>query len=480
MRGRNDLTMSHSFESFRDPAGKVIVTDREVWRLVRSDSVGQMNDFLQMRSQWPLEGKIIETLPATTEESQELAKQLNGTASGSSQLFKHPRIEFPSFPYEWSPQMLFDAAELTLEIATRAAENDWGIKDATPFNILFDGPKPVFVDVLSFEKRRDTDPIWLAYNQFVNTFLIPLLVNRELQLPLRKIFISDRDGVSVSAAAALFGKLQKLNPTVFSLVTLPNALSRRAQKNTGLYVPRDLSSAETAKFVLKRSLRRLRKQLNNVAAKLSSESDWTGYTDFNQETIPDYMRAKRDFVTASLDEINPRSVLDVGCNTGMFSFLAAGSGARVVAIDHDEAVIDRVYRKAHRDGQNVLPLVLSLSQPTPRLGWRYSENPSFLDRALGRFDLVLMLAVVHHMLVHDRVPLREIFRLAADLTTDALVVEYVPPTDEMFKSLARGRDHLHRDLTESSFVESAAEFFDVVRSTKLPETERIVYLMRKK
>lgn len=468
------------FESFRDPAGKVIVTDREVWRWVRSDAVEQMDDLLRTASKWLRNGKIVETHPASPDEIQSLSAQLNGSAPGAHSLFKHPRIAFPSFPYEWSPQMLYDAAELTLEIATELFEDDCGIKDATPFNILFDGPKPIFVDILSFEKRRSTDPIWLAYNQFVNTFLIPLLVNRELQLPLSKIFVADRDGMSISAAAKVFGKLRKFKRGVFSLVTLPSILSRQTKKQGGnLYEPKELSR-DAARFVLSRSFKRLRKQLKKVAPEGTNTSNWTEYTSFNQETIPEYMRAKTEFVAAALKELTPASVLDVGCNTGMFSFLAADSGAAVVSIDYDGAVIDKVYREAKRQSKNVLPLVLSLSQPTPRLGWRYSETPSFLDRALGHFDLVLMLAVVHHMLVTDRVPLREIFKLAADLTTDALIIEYVPPSDEMFRLIARGREHLHADLTQDLFVEAATEFFEVVRSRQLPESERCLYLMRKK
>jgi len=123
---------------------------------------------------------------------------------------------------------------------------------------------------------------------------------------------------------------------------------------------------------------------------------------------------------------------------------------------------------------------VNISRPTPRMGWRYSENPSFLDRALGRFDLVMMLAVVHHMLVQERIPLREIMRLAADLTTESLIVEFVPPDDKMFRRLTRGRDHLHKDLTTEKFTEISSEFFQIVRSEKLPDTKREIFLMTKK
>lgn len=473
------------FESFRDPLGKVVLNGEDVWRIVRARDALQVNSLLdlQLLRDWQHRKKIIDTTHADGEEVNFFKKEIRGSVPADSdfKLFRHRRIEFPSFPYEWSPAMLFDAGKMTLEIAeTFFARSGWSIKDASPFNVLFEGPNPIFIDILSFEKRGPLDPIWLPYNQFVRSFLLPLLVNREVGLSLRSIFLSSPDGVAVSDAAKLFGKLRKLKPTIFSLVTLPDLLSKPAEGDSGLYRPKELDSPEKARFVLGQSFRRLKKQLKKFSPTNNTKSNWTEYTRFNQETLPEYMRAKQEFLSDALRELRPRNVLDVGCNTGFFSFMAAREGANVVAIDHDEAVIDRVYRTAKTEQLRVLPLVVNLSRPTPRLGWRYSENPSFLDRSIGRFDVVLMLAVVHHMLVQERIPLREVMKLAADLTRDGLVVEFVPPRDKMFKRLARGRDHLHLDLTPEKFLAAADEFFHVVRSENLPQSDRQIFLMKKK
>lgn len=472
----------NTFESFRDPAGKVVLTDHNVWRLVRAEKVAGLRELLDLKAieKWRQEGMIVDTERAATDDIERLRRQLNGSARFDFAVFKHNRIYFPSFPCEWSPSMLYDAAKFTIEMAETLLATGWGIKDASPFNILFNGTKPVFVDILSFEKRDPKDPIWLAYNQFVSSFVVPLLLNRELSISLDRIFLTNRDGMPISEAARLLSGVRRFKPRIFSIVTVPEFLSRRVRDNQELYKPKKLNSAEAANFVLRRNFRRLRKQLERSAPNSFQESNWTDYTDHNRATSPEYMSGKQDFVTSVLNESRPKSVLDIGCNTGFFTFLAAKSGSKVVAIDSDEAVVDRVYLAAKTQGLDILPLVVNVSRPTPRSGWRYSENPSFLDRALGRSELVLMLAVVHHMLVQERVPLREIFRLAADLTNDSLVIEYVPPDDRMFLSLTRGRDHLHRDLTERSFVESASEFFDIVRSEQLPNTGRRIYLMRRR
>ena len=91
--------------------------------------------------------------------------------------------------------MLVDAGNLTLDLSEALLKSGWGLKDATPLNILFQGPNPIFVDLLSFEQRSATDPTWTPYAQFVRTFLLPLLANRELGQSLRAIWLENRDGL---------------------------------------------------------------------------------------------------------------------------------------------------------------------------------------------------------------------------------------------------------------------------------------------
>jgi SAM-dependent methyltransferase len=464
-----------SATSFRDPDGRVFVDDRSVWRSVNESALPNFNAFLELPQSKA--AKLIETEIASPEETKEFESRY-GAFHGA--LFKHPRIDFPSFPYEWAPEMLQAAGLLTLDLAEAMLPVGWGIKDGTPYNVLFNGSDPKFIDVLSFEKRAAADPIWVPYNQFVKTFILPLLVNKRLGIPLKQIFQANRDGLEVSEASQYFGALARLKPQIFSMVTLPSMLVKRAESKSDLYQkPRKMSESQ-AKFILGSSFKRLRSQLNKVAPDPSRHSKWTDYTDHNRDTIPEYMRAKRSFVETAVDELKPPKVLDVGCNTGYFSFFAARGGASVVALDHDPAVVGKVWRDAKDEKLDVLPLVVDLTRPSPALGWRYSEFPSFLDRAAGHFDLVMMLAVIHHIIVQERVPLREVLRLAADLTKDSLIIEFVPPSDPLFRHLARGREHLHADLNEDVFKHTAEEFFSIVRSEKLPQTERSLYLMRKK
>ena len=71
--------------------------------------------------------------------------------------------------------MLKDAALLQLDLLLAALEHDLVLKDSTPYNVQFQGARPVFVDVGSFERMREGEP-WVGYRQFCMLYLYPLLL----------------------------------------------------------------------------------------------------------------------------------------------------------------------------------------------------------------------------------------------------------------------------------------------------------------
>ena len=472
--------------SLRDPGGRVCLIDNRVIRVVSREGLSDLQAFLgsSVSAKFFQSETLVNTCfldaTATTQllEHKEL-RQVYEQSPGAT-LVEHERVPFPSFPYEWPAEMLHAAAALTLDFAEESLDDGLGLKDASPYNVLFHGSRPVFVDLLSFEPRVTGDPTWLPLAQFVRTFLLPLLVNKKFGLSLADLLATHRDGLEPEEVFHLLSPLQKLQPPFLSLVSMPVWLAAKGRtEDPELYHARRLSDPARATFILRRVLRSVRRQLAAVAPRSGRTSTWSDYMDRNNYS-QDYFPLKQKFVSEALRDQQPQRVLDVGCNTGHFSAIAARRGAGVVAIDYDPVVVGEVWRQANAEQLDILPLVVNLARPTPSIGWRNAECPSFLDRARGQFDMVLMLGVIHHLLVSERIPLAEIVALAAELTTDALVIEFVAPQDPMFRRITRGRDHLFTDLTKEVFEATCGKHFDVVRCERLDQTNRWLYLMKKK
>jgi 2-polyprenyl-3-methyl-5-hydroxy-6-metoxy-1,4-benzoquinol methylase len=473
--------------SFRDPAGSLFPYRGRILRVVNGTGAADLEAFLASQAGRKLmaAGAVVPTRALDAAECRELladpsVRELYD-ARGGQMILEHERVDFPSFPYEWTAGMLHAAALLTLDLAQALLADGLGLKDGTPYNILFRGPEPVFIDVLSFERRQPGDATWLPYAQFVRTFLLPLLANQAYGLGLDQILTTRRDGLEPEEVYRWSKPWQRLRPPFFSLVSMPTWLGgKHKQDDNSIYRKKLLSDAEKARFILDHLLNGLRRTLHRLKPAEGISSVWSGYMTANNNYTADHFQAKQRFVEEALAEFRPRSVLDVGANTGHFSALAARGGAKVVAVDYYPVVLGDVWRNARREKLEILPLAVNLTRPSPGTGWRNQECASFLDRARGKFDAVLMLAVIHHMLVTERVPLAEILDLAAELTANLLVIEFIAPEDSMFQRLTRGREELHKDLTPELFESLCGRHFEIVRRQHVEGTTRWLYLLRKR
>ncbi|HKQ37976.1 MAG TPA: class I SAM-dependent methyltransferase [Verrucomicrobiae bacterium] len=467
--------------SFRDPAGFSVAVDGRFLRVIAPGHVAHIEAFLNsdcartFAADAALVGTRLLGKPDVAQllEQREFSEAIGGRAVGA--VFEHERISFPSFPCEWSPAMLYAAAELTLDLAVSALKSGYNLKDATPANILFRGTKPVFVDLLSFEPRVAGETIWKPYAQFVRTFLLPLLSNKSWGTSPAEIFITHRDGLEPQELYRKCTLFQKIRPPFLGLITLPTLLG----KQSGSASVRASGDDEKALFILESLFKRLRSTLSSLKPTSARHAGWAGYMVTHSYDAQGFA-AKETFVRDAFREFKPAKVLDVGANTGHFSRIAATAGAEVIAIDTDPSCASEGFMRARDEKSNVLSLVVDIARPTPALGWRNGESASFLDRARGHFDAVLMLALVHHLQVTERVPLCEIFDLAAQLTKSLLLIEFVPLDDPMFQRLLRGRDALFAGYNRQVFEEACQRRFDIVRYAEVPGSGRRLYLLKKK
>jgi len=450
---------SPTWGSFRDPDGHVvlalngpIVRNLAPSGLQRSREIGALSTVrrFQHQGQW------------VAAESHE----------GSPPHLVHPRVFFPSYPYEWSATMLHRAAVLTLEANRALLEEGWELKDATPTNVLFEGIKAVFVDFLSPVKREPSQLGWRAYGQFTRTFLIPLLLQRRRQIPLRWMFLAHRDGIPPAMALPMLGLAARFHPVAFGLITLPAWMDGRASSSA--YRKAAAPSEDIAATVASRILKGLGRRLERLRPLPPKSSSWFDYQDQGTSYTREGLAAKEAFIASSLAACRPATVLDLGCNTGKFSKMAARSGSRVVALDSDPECVDRLFLEAEAEGLDIQPLVADLGRPSPRLGWDYSEEFSLLDRLESRFDMTFALALVHHLLIRERVPMVSIAAFLAKTTTKSAVIEWVPPHDPQFQFLAGPNHSLYSMITLDRFLAALEPWFEVDSTLKIPDSGRVL------
>jgi len=450
-----------TLETFRDPAGSLRIVGDRVLREVHLEHAGPALEFLQSETarEWVAQGRLIET---------RFISRDNGDLT-----LEHPRVFFPSYPWEWTPSAWIAAADLTLDLCEGLLEQGLILKDATPLNILFRGARPVFVDVLSIEARDPGSPLWLAYGQFVRTFLLPLAAHRYLGWPLAAS-IQKRDGYEPADLAPYLSRWQRWREPFRSLVTLPLMLEKsggRSAQDT-----RVRQNPEAALAVLRRNLSALRRHLRRVDPQ-ERKSRWSSYAQSADHYSEEDQKLKRRFVRDALTAARARQVLDLGANSGVYSRIAAECGAEVVAWDTDMQATEQNWREALQQQLNIAPLLANPARPTPAVGWRNAESLGLLDRARERFDCVMMLGLIHHLLLSEQIPLEEIAALLRELTASWAIVEWVPAGDPRFVDLLRGREALYAHLDEAAFARAAATHFNVVLREALPNG-RVLFLLQ--
>jgi SAM-dependent methyltransferase len=320
-------------------------------------------------------------------------------------------------------------------------------------------------------------PIWLAYGQFVRTFLLPMLAYSRLGWPLQAS-VMRRDGYEPEEIYSALSLPARLQQPALSAVTLPSLLAGNKKMQAGNLASRTVADPDLAKQILLKTLRGLLTQMRKVTPAHRS-STWSDYAETATHYSDEDHAQKRSFVTQVLGASRPARVLDVGCNSGVYSNLAADAGAEVVSIDTDMQAVDRLCSSLKGSDRNILPLCVDLARPTPAAGWENRENASFLSRCAGRFDTVMMLAVLHHLLLGNQIPMNRIAALCSSLTTEHLIVEWVPPADAKFRELLRGRDAIYAHITEAAFRDAFAEYF-IIRDERTLANGRILFHLQKR
>ncbi len=150
----------------------------------------------------------------------------------------------------------------------------------------------------------------------------------------------------------------------------------------------------------------------------------------------------------------------------------------MVSADIDPAAVELNYRQVKENKElGLLPLVLDLTNPSPAIGWQNRERESFLQR--GPADAVLALALVHHLAISNNLPLERVAEFFASCSP-WLIMEFVPKSDSQVQKLLRSRVDIFDSYTRPGFEAAFSERFSIQSSSGLRDSERWLYLMKRK
>ncbi|HEV8239102.1 MAG TPA: class I SAM-dependent methyltransferase [Thermoanaerobaculia bacterium] len=383
----------------------------------------------------------------------------------------HQRVPFVSYPYEWTFGMLREAALLQLDLLLAALDEGFTAKDASSYNVQWQGVRPTFIDIGSFERWTRGEP-WIGYLQFCQLFLYPLLLTAYRGLRFQPWLRGALEGITADECRRLLRRRDLLRPGVLADVWLQARLIERAAGN-GRPLRAELRDAGFSHAMVRRNVERLRRVVAGLRWR-GAASAWSRYADDCHYSEAD-RAAKRAFVHAAAARRPRRLIWDLGTNTGEYARLVAPLADCVVAMDRDHAAVELLFTRLRESGPaNVLPLVIDLLDPSPGLGWRQGERRPLGER--GRPDLTLALALVHHLVLTGNVPLAELVDWFADAGGD-LVVELVTKDDPMAARLLANKPDHYVDYTAARFEELLAARFGIIEKLPLASGTRLLYAL---
>jgi ribosomal protein L11 methylase PrmA len=449
--------------SFRDPSGFLYRKDGHLYRQINPSYRREFDKFISSGLYGVLANKGLL-----------IRHQLLGGGSDPVQenaiVIEPEMVPFISYPYEWCFSQYQDAALLTLDIQQRSMDHGMSLKDASAYNIQFHNGKPIMIDTLSFETYVEGQP-WVAYQQFCQHFLAPLALMAKVDVRLGQLMRVYIDGIPLNLASRLLPWKTRLNFGLASHIHMHAAAQKRAASAT--------AAAASTPTVSKTALKGIIDNLKTTILSLHWQPEGTTWGDYYDSTnySDQAFEEKRSIVTRFLERISPKTLWDLGANTGVFSRIAGEKGIHTVAFDIDPAGVELNYlecKKNHNTG--LLPLMIDLTNPSAASGWANQERDSLLAR--GPVDMIFALALVHHLAITNNVPLVKIAELFSSLG-QTLVIEFVPKSDSQVQRMLSNRRDIFAGYTLDGFENAFKQYYRIVDQAHIEGSERELYLMER-
>ena len=449
--------------SFRDRTGQVHLVGDRVFRAVQPSGLA---DYAFVKDSGALVPLIDEGLVLGAEEVE--PDNLGSEVPAGGLVLEHPRIPFWSYPYEWPFGALKAAALAHLDIQIRLLDRGVALSDSSAYNIQFQGPRPIFVDTLSFRRYREHEH-WAGYRQFCEQFLNPLLLYAKFGLTFQDWYRGRPEGIPAKCVTRLVRWRHRFSFGMLSHVVAPAHLQARAGK---VLLNRAVQArARGLPLSSYRSLLvQLRNWINRLRPKATRETPWEYYAR-NTHRAETGVAEKRAAVAEFVRSVRPSLLLDLGCNTGDYAACALHAGARkVVGLDADHGALEQAFARAQADDLDFLPLYQDCADPSPSQGWNAREHKGLAERC-AQVDAVLALAFTHHLAIGRNIPLPEILSWITCLAPRGLI-EFVRKDDPTVRTMLAVREDIFDDYSLERFVAALQPHARIVARRTVSETGR--------
>jgi hypothetical protein len=381
------------------------------------------------------------------------------------------QIDFLSYPFEWSFEQWKKVILVFLKINIISLQYGMILKDASPYNFYFQKGDPILLDTTSFIKFNIDGDLWNAYLQFCEELLAPFALIRFCGQKWSRLLQSQIRGVLLDFASNQLPTRSWLNPACFLHIHVHAKFqynnSRKNKSSKSVFSAEKLIILLTSIF----------DDVNGWEKSKTDQNHWSKYYQKNIESTL-YLSNKEKLIKQWLDFIKPNKSLDLGANDGRFSRIAAKYSKSVIAIESDPVCVDLIDRMINQEKiLNITALVADLSNPSPAMGVLNLELDSLIDRFKG--DLLLALALIHHLCISCYMSLQQVVELFYELTTSYAIVEFIPVDDEKVKILMNSKSLTFPEYNEKQFVESFRMRFDLLESFTIDSSKRKLFLFKK-
>ena len=450
--------------SFRDPSGRIIYFNNKVLRLLNPEG---KNRFEFLKKNQLLENCISKKFLI---ESKQIDNYfIDEEKFKNKTIIEHNKLDYISYPYEWSFDQLKDAAIHHLDFHIYLLNNNANLIDASAYNIQFNGHKSIFIDVLSI-KEYENGEYWKAHKQFCENFLNPLILKSKKNIDFNNWFKGNLEGITTKDLNSLLSFTDKISYNIFTQVVLLNYLEKKTLKNKSINV-KEINQKKFPKTSFIGMLKNLKKFISNLEMK-KEQTLWGDYSENN--TYKSHEESEKKKIVAKFsDKYKFNSLADLGCNDGVYSKICLNNGTKfVVGFDYDLNAVNNAYNNAKKEELNFLPLYFDASNPSTNLGWSQLERKGFLERTC--FSGMLSLAFKHHLAIAKNIPLDQVIEWLIKTAPKGLI-EFVPKNDETIKKMLSLKGDIFKDYNEKNFKDILLKNAKIISETNISESGRKIF-----